>query len=87
MTSEKHPRAAPLLVQLGLVFARTSRVTIAEGLYRCTDSAASAITFVVLDRAHHSIVQGHVAVLNCLISVHLPCHMRKIRCVAVCARN
>ena len=34
ITSEKHPRAVPLLVQLGHVFARTSRVTIAEGLYR-----------------------------------------------------
>ena len=34
VTSEKHPRAVPLLVQLGHVFARTSRVTIAEGLYR-----------------------------------------------------
>ena len=48
VTSEKHPRAAPLLVQLGLVFARTSRVTIAEGLYRYADSAASDILFMLL---------------------------------------
>lgn len=38
VTTEKHPRAVPLLVQLGLVFARTSRVTIAEGLYRYVSS-------------------------------------------------
>lgn len=35
ITTPKHPRAVPLLQQLGIVFARTSRVTYAEGIFRC----------------------------------------------------
>ena len=35
VTSPKHPRAVPLLVPLGIVFARTQRITYAEGIFRC----------------------------------------------------
>jgi hypothetical protein len=34
VTTPNHPRVVPLLVQLGLIFARTSRVTYAEGIFR-----------------------------------------------------
>lgn len=35
VTSPKHPRTVPLLVPLGIVFARTQRITYAEGIFRC----------------------------------------------------
>ncbi|BDA43398.1 hypothetical protein COCOBI_04-4100 [Coccomyxa sp. Obi] len=34
ITTGNHPRAVPLLVPLGIVFARTQRVTYAEGVFR-----------------------------------------------------
>jgi len=50
VTTERHPRAAPLLVQLGLVFARTAKVTIAEGLYRCNHPLVSPVTIAVPEK-------------------------------------
>ncbi len=47
ITREKHPRAVPILVQLGHVFARTSRVTLAEGIFR-SGCCFSCITTAVL---------------------------------------
>ena len=34
ISGAKHPRLVPLLTLLGTVFARTARVTVAEGIFR-----------------------------------------------------
>ena len=47
ISRKKHPRAVPILVQLGHLFARTSRVTLAEGIYRSCWCSSCVITAVV----------------------------------------
>ena len=69
ITREKHPRAVPMLVQLGHLFARTSRVTLAEGIYRsgCCSSCVTTAIVAGIEGQHSKACLGltpHAPVLS-----------------------
>jgi uncharacterized protein HemY len=48
VSSEAHPRVACVLLELGRLYARTARVSYAEGLYRQACAKAASVQSAVL---------------------------------------
>ena len=74
ITREKHPRAVPILVQLGHLFARTSRVTLAEGIYR-SGCCSFCVTIAIVPG-----IEGQLSKTCLSLTPHAP-RLQSVECV------